>query len=327
MFGFATEKGGWQRECPYPAYSELNIEGDVPILSFEILIEYLRYIETQEKIKEQISPLLSINFSPACNFIISLLLKSPQEEYISGSPKVYRIPEMQVVKLPKVLTYTDPNFPDMGNLYDVIAVGHGVYVGINYAHIAKTIRLALEAKRRNSALLIGFERDKYVERKRKADLYLRPWPLIITLSIFAHLANIYNLPLYTFVMPEIPIDDQVSDYEQVLNDHYNNFYKRIVIKYPGKCPLVLSALDPYREQKVTRMVSNGMQTYYFQWVQLPDYLSVSTQFLMAERSYGPRNLASEEWSGTKVFDSWAGPDLPEDYMDVISLLTELSRQM
>ncbi|MBN2015376.1 hypothetical protein JW766_00915 [Candidatus Dojkabacteria bacterium] len=149
--------------------------------------------------------------------------------------------------------------------YDVIAYGHGGYVGTP-AHIKILTIIAAEIKQMraergtNGAIVIGLESDEYLDSKRMVgDRYLRPWPLIVTVALSIHLSKILDVPIYIFFIP--PRDPACTD----LDAFYGNIYDR-VRGGQTNVQIILSMEDKFRTNKISNMTQRGVEPQ--EWAQV-----------------------------------------------------------
>jgi hypothetical protein len=180
------------------------------------------------------------------------------------------------------MNYSDSAFPpDSLSYFEALAFMHGGFVGLNEAHFEVLAQLAMRAHMTCRGIVLGIERDEYLQTKGRDTL--RPWPLIVTVSLYAHLAKIYRIPLRIFIMPVPPRSS--AEY----NTHYNAIYKQILKKNP-KTTLVTTPRDPFRKKKYQRMKAVGLTPYDWEWTDIDFILSASTGVILGDREKIYRSL-------------------------------------
>lgn len=282
-------------DCPYPAFEDVTIR-DIEqgtILSLRTLIDYLYYVRTQE-LMMPLGPGTNPTLAQACELIIRLLTRHfPLASELT--PRfVYTYNEIgYIYSSPYILSYRNPDFPSLDLCeYDSVAYWHGGIVGLNQAHWEIFAMLALFTQQNNYGIIIGLERNEYLATKGR-DM-LRPWELIVTVSIFCHLARIYGIPLKVFIMPPFPGQD--AD----LNQHYMDVYKRVLCGNP-KTPIVMTLRDKYRLVKIERMEAVGLKPADWEWTDLTTpIISPSTRLIIRDRLLKFSNLTISDWRIFKV---------------------------
>jgi len=162
----------------------------------------------------------------------------------------------------------------------------------------------------NQGIVIGFEQDEYLGTKGKK--ILRPWELIVTVSIFAHIAQIYKIPLRLFIMPSIPENEEEFD------DHYMDIYKRVLEGNP-RTPIVITLGDIHRQRKINRMISVGLQPQDWLWTDIKLLiLSPSTGLILVETEDGYRSIVNTSLDLHKPSDN-----IPIPFFSSLSLWEDL----
>ncbi len=273
--------------CPYPAVlTEISTEQIIKgiRLTLNNVIECLDFILWQEFRCTMAKPLWRSELATSCLVILNLLTRVQE---ITRDRQLRPLEELHLETVVSRRNFRIESNPsdELLNATD-IAFWHGGIVGLNKAHLEYLFRLSLNAKMRNAHVLIGFETDKYLATKLSGGRrFLRPWPLIVTVSIFEYLADIYGLPISTFIMPPIP------DSRAVWRSHYAELYQQIRSKHP-RTLLVISDADPYKDEKLALMQEAGFSKKDYSWVTLSSLLVPSTTRILADLD-GYRGLSAE----------------------------------
>jgi hypothetical protein len=274
-----------QPDCPYPAFEEVTIKQIERgrILSLDTLLTYLHYVRTKES---QPPNSLSPSLARACEVVIKLLTKDfPMSNGLPPSD-VFQVRDVQYLQSDLLIDLTSSNLDreDIAS-FQRVALWHGGITGLNEAHFEILALLAKNNHRRDVQITMGLERNKYLELKDRETL--RPWPLIVSISIYAHLAKVYRIPLRLFIMPEVP--ESPSDFDQ----HYEAIY-RYFHNLNRKTVLVTTLHDPFKPNKRLRMMAVGLSESDWDWADLEVLiLSTSTRLLLREISRTYSNLMPE----------------------------------
>jgi len=271
--------------CPYPIEAETTVDNAAGrILSKACLIDYLQYVIGQEAIRQAtaIHP-YKPTLAKACTLLIHLLEgRRDFTDLLTATP--ISVNNLELISSPSVLSYDNERFlseelPQDGD----IAFWHGGLTGLNWAHFEILFKLSKRAIEKQAVILLGLERTKYLKLKERA--FARPWPLIVSISIYAHLAEIYKLPLYIFTMPEIPDGTSQQDLGN-LEPHYEEIYNRIARESHQNVFLVISTADRYQDRKKQRMINHGLTPDDFAWVCFSKLVCPSTNQVLRECNQG-----------------------------------------
>ncbi len=272
-------------DCPYPAFDEISIEDiqNGTVLIFDTITNYLAYVATCEKLPATCST-LHPSLCIACTTIRKLLNKRfPLHNPWHFTP-IHTLESPKYIQSEFVVNYyTKEGLPELDiSRYEAIALWHGGLTGINFAHLEILSQLALSCLGRNRLIIMGIERNEYLETKNRETL--RPWPLIVTFSIYAYLAAIYKIPLKLFLMPPPPTDPLKY------NAHYDAIYY-LLHQQNSKTTIVTTPADPYIGRKYRVMNRVGLTPDDWQWTNLPfSTHSPSTGTLLGERDTAYQNL-------------------------------------
>ncbi|MFC1780619.1 hypothetical protein ACFLY9_02905 [Patescibacteria group bacterium] len=291
-----------QPDCPYPAFQEVTIEQIERgrILTLDTLLDYLHYVRTQESLPTNTNP-LSPSLARACEVVIKLLTRDfPMSDSLTPS-KIYTTKHSRYAQSDLLIDFTNPDLEkEELARYRRVALWHGGITGLNEAHFEILALLGQECRyiERNTLIIIGLERNRYLELKDRE--ILRPWPLIVTVSIYAHLAEVYRIPMRLFIMPEIP--GLQDDFDQ----HYEAIYKYIH-RLNKNTVLVTTLRDPFKTNKRLRMKPAGLSKIDWDWADLSVLVVCpSTRLVLAERTetysslLPPSNAVSDDEEGTEL---------------------------
>jgi hypothetical protein len=281
--------------CPYPIPIEICPSCEIDarqILTRQSLVAYLSYVFTQETHRQSTAQLYGPNLAQACVYILENRLDVSPETIHTISSSL-----LETESSKRVLSYSDfdVNRPNAVLInFSPVLVTTGGYLGLNLGHwfTLDKGQEALEAIGGKGTVLLGLERDRYLRWKQEQNskTSLRPWPLIVTISMYIHCYQ----NLFIFVMPEIPegeVDLANEEYEELLEAHHDDLYG--VLRGGRKdMYMIINSMDRYCARKLWRMLEAGIFPPAVVFIR-QGTLSLSSSILLGNRGTSYRQLISE----------------------------------